>query len=291
MIAETAAPPAEGVAAHAGSHDESAARAERVEAAALSAVHEAAGQTLRDRLGLRLETVDGALVSVAAGVPNFLLNRVIGLGRSGPPTPEGLDRIKALYAEAGIRRYFLHVTPGVEAAGLTAALDVAGFGPTRGWMLFERPAADPAPDVDGSIRVAPVADDAEAAEAGAIVAAGFDLGEAGAPVVARLARHGAWTLYLARDVATGAPTGAAAWFRHGDAGWFDFSATRQDSRRRGSQRATLARRLADARAAGVRVLFTETGEWTEGDPQHSYNNILRAGFREAGLRPNRQPAG
>ena len=33
-------------------------------------------------------------------------------------------------------------------------------------------------------------------------------------------------------------------------------------------------------------MTTETGEHVEGKPDQSYRNILRAGFREAYLRPN-----
>jgi hypothetical protein len=32
--------------------------------------------------------------------------------------------------------------------------------------------------------------------------------------------------------------------------------------------------------------MTETGELEEGRPSNSYRNIVRAGFREVGVRPN-----
>ncbi len=38
-------------------------------------------------------------------------------------------------------------------------------------------------------------------------------------------------------------------------------------------------------------MLTTTGEEVEGDPQHSYKNIVRAGFREAYVRENFAPAG
>jgi hypothetical protein len=38
-------------------------------------------------------------------------------------------------------------------------------------------------------------------------------------------------------------------------------------------------------------MFTETGEAVDGDPQHSYRNILRAGFEQLDVRENFVSAG
>jgi hypothetical protein len=48
----------------------------------------------------------------------------------------------------------------------------------------------------------------------------------------------------------------------------------------------LAARIDAARAAGAISLATETGERVPGEPDQSYRNIVRAGFREAYLRAN-----
>ena len=56
-----------------------------------------------------------------------------------------------------------------------------------------------------------------------------------------------------------------------------------------------AQELSDAELAkkaielGCKRMFTETGEAVEGDPQHSYKNILKAGFTESVLRENYAP--
>jgi hypothetical protein len=55
---------------------------------------------------------------------------------------------------------------------------------------------------------------------------------------------------------------------------------------RGCQTALLRRRIRDAAAAGCETLLVETGERTGDRPSASYRNILRAGFREAYVRPN-----
>ena len=58
--------------------------AERVEREALAALHAAATAELRGRLGLRLETVGSALVSIAANDPGVVVNRAIGLAARRP---------------------------------------------------------------------------------------------------------------------------------------------------------------------------------------------------------------
>ena len=48
----------------------------------------------------------------------------------------------------------------------------------------------------------------------------------------------------------------------------------------------LRRRIGDAIQMGCKWMLTTTGEAVEGDPQHSYKNILRMGFRLLGVREN-----
>jgi len=82
------------------------------------------------------------------------------------------------------------------------------------------------------------------------------------------------------------PAGTGALFIDGDNGWLDWGATAPSFRRRGSQALVMAARIQKAVESGCKNLFTETGEEVEGDPQHSYNNILRAGFEELQIRSN-----
>jgi GNAT superfamily N-acetyltransferase len=75
-------------------------------------------------------------------------------------------------------------------------------------------------------------------------------------------------------------------FVHEGVGWLGFGATLAKYRGRGAQSAILAARIEDARKQGCPTVVTETGELEEGRPSSSYRNILRAGFREAFVRPN-----
>ena len=69
----------------------------------------------------------------------------------------------------------------------------------------------------------------------------------------------------------------------------DFGATAPAFRQQGSQSALMAARIAHAASLGCHTLMTCTGEDVPGDPQHSYSNILRAGFEPTYLRENFAP--
>jgi len=82
------------------------------------------------------------------------------------------------------------------------------------------------------------------------------------------------------------PAGTGTMFVDDGIAWFDWGATAPEARRRGSQSAIMRRRVLDALELGVERMFTCTGEEVPGDPQHSYSNILRAGFKERYVREN-----
>ena len=123
---------------------------------------------------------------------------------------------------------------------------------------------------------------------GAIVSAAFDLGDEAAPWLAQLPGREGWHIFMSFD--RGEPAGTGAMFVRNGLAWLDFGATRPAFRRRGSQGAVLAARLRLAQELGCRQMFTCTGVAAAGDPQHSYGNILRFGFRTQYIRKNFAPA-
>jgi hypothetical protein len=82
------------------------------------------------------------------------------------------------------------------------------------------------------------------------------------------------------------PAGVGALYVKNGYGWTDFGATAPALRRRGSQGVLMAARLERALELGCKKVFTCTGVNVPGDPQHSYGNILRAGFAEDYVREN-----
>lgn len=260
---------------------------ERIERAALASIHRAAPDDIRRSAGLRLVKIGTTTVSISTADPSTLLNRAIGLGVEEPATRGDLEAVLAIYRKWRIRRYYLHLHPGARPNGLRDWILDAGLEKARGWMKFRRGSEAPPPARPG-LGVRRIGVD-HAADFGRIVAEGFGLRSDSAALLAALVDWPGWRLYLAFDGAT--PAAAAAMYLHESAASFGWAATLREYRGRGAQTALLRRRIVDARDAGCHAIFTETGEAVTGDPQHSYKNILRAGFATDYLRENFVPSG
>ena len=244
-----------------------------------------AAQQHVDNTGWKIEAIGDALCSVSSRDPNILVNRVFGLGSRVTPTREQLVRIRELYAESGISRFFLHVVPDDLGPGGTDVLIEAGYKRYRGWMKFTRGRAA-ASEVTSELAIRRI--DAEFADEFARVAGNaFDFEASFQPAIAALAHDPNWHLYMSFD--GDRPAGTGGLYVRDDAGYLDFGATDPEFRRRGSQTAILNRRIRDALDAGCTSITTMTGEAVPGDEQHSYKNITRAGFEPAYLRENWVP--
>jgi hypothetical protein len=265
--------------------DETTILSERVERAALTELHGAASTELRDRLGLELESIGGATVSLAPGVPSNVINRTVGLGVGVPASEAAVKEITGRYARAGIDDYYIHVQPMAQPTELSEWLEDAGLVPRRGWMVFRR-GMEPPPRLKSELEVRDVGPE-HATDFGRIVAQAFDMGDGGAELVAGLVGRPGWHIGMTFDGDT--PAGAGALFVRDGIGWGDWAATDPGFRRRGGQGIVLCHRIERAAELGCRLLFTETGEAVEGDPQHSYGNIVRTGFETVHVRANYGP--
>jgi len=259
------------------------AKTEWIERRGLEAMHQACPNLTRAGIGLALHDIDGVAVSVCARSTSILLNRVMGLGERGPATEMTLSRIKKIYANAGVDRYFVHVCPDSEPKDkIRNLLSDAGFENYRGWMKFTRDKtpADPAP-TDLTVRKI---DQGNADDFAHICGAGFGMEGEATPLLAALVDHPNWHIFMSFDGNT--PAGTGGLYVEDGIAKCDFGATDPVFRQRGSQSAVLVARINAARQMGAELIVTETGEAVEGDPQHSYNNILKRGFKEAYLREN-----
>jgi GNAT superfamily N-acetyltransferase len=260
---------------------------ETVERAALEDLHAAAPADVRTALGVDGAVVGPAFVSLAAGLPPsaVVINRAIGLGSAGDVDRDTIDEIVGRYQAAEIARYFVHLNPDTSPPKIGDWLVEHGLEKARGWAKFERGReAAPTPRTDMDIRPA-TPDDADAF--GRIVSDAFDLGASAASWIGALIGRPGWHIYMSFDGDT--PAGCGTLFVKDDLGWLDWGATAPAFRGRGGQSAILARRVQAALDLGCRALGTETGEEVPGDPQHSYNNIRRAGFVETHVRANYAP--
>ena len=262
-------------------------KTEWIERRSLEALHEGASADVRAQTGLVLHQIDGAAVSVCAAGGGILLNRVIGLGLNGPATKDGIARIKEIYADAGVPRYFIHIAPEAEPRiDIREMLTDAGLIKARGWMKFSRDNAPAAPaKSDLTVREIDASHKDDFAH---ICGPAFGIGEAAWPALGALVNHPNWHIFMSFDGDT--PAGVGGLYVEDGAAVTDYGATDPAFRQRGSQSVVLAARIEKARELGVGLITTETGEAVDGDAQHSYGNILKRGFREDYLRENWAPS-
>lgn len=261
--------------------------AEDIERAALIDLFESLTDELEAELGASQLEIADAWVGVAAALPAsaIVINRAIGLGLRQPAIEQNVKSVIEAYENAGVSRYFIHVHPDIASARLAGWIEKAGLEWARGWVKFGRGReAPPEVSTDLEIREA-TADDAP--RVGRIIADAFDLGDAAAPWLARMVGRPVWRVYV--SVAGDTIAGTGSLLVKDGKGWLDWGATAPEFRRQGSQSALMARRIQDALDLGCDTLFTTTGEEIAGDPQHSYKNIIRSGFRPLYTRLNYAP--
>ena len=231
--------------------------------------------------------IGGATCVALRRLESRMFNRVLNLTSTGP-----LDEIAAFYGET---QWWVS-----DSHSLGAELEERGFVRDYGWMKFSRGVSPREAQSDLHVELA---DSDRADDFGRVVGGGFEMPEWLQPLAVNVVGRPGWSCYVAYDGE--APAGVGALFTPptGDLntgrvvglgpatlpaniGWLGFGATLPEYRGRGAQSAILAARIEDARKQGCATVVTETGELEEGRPSSSYRNILRAGFREAYVRPN-----
>lgn len=227
--------------------------------------------------GFEAAEVGRALVLRSEAVrSSVLFNRVIGAGAGEEITTALLDQIAQHYA--GMR------TPW--AIEVSAPVDSETF---RGWLkerrmrrglptaLLMRSCTD-VPDVATDLRVEQTGAEFSS-ECTAIWTEVFRLA---APVQALLA-HASSQPGFRQWVAFDGDRPVACSLSHlaGETAWLGWSATLETHRGRGAQNALLAARIRDAGHAGCSWVTSETAMGTPEQPDPSYRNVLRFGFRLA----------
>jgi len=263
-------------------------QAERIEQAALLSLHETATPVLKEALGLEAFSSGTALASIAGRLPTsaIAINRVLGLGVDEPASRAQVDELVERYQAAGVKRFFVQRHPEAQPPELADWLLEAGLERARGWQKFER-GMEPARRVESPLSIRRIGPEHGQVFA-QIACDAFDLGEMAVPWLAGLAGRGDWHIFMSFE--GDEPVGTGALFVNNGCGWTDFGATSPRFRQRGSQAALLAARIDYARELGCRALISCTGEAVPGDPQHSYGNLLKAGFRETYIKENYAPA-
>ena len=212
-------------------------------------------------------------------------NRSVGLGVGRPATEADLDRVLAMYRDAGLTQYTIQVSPFARPAALEAWLEARGLRRGRRWAKLWRDTDDP-PAERTDLRLERIGPE-HANDWATVIRTAFEMPEMLDEVFRVVLGAPGWYHYLAFD--GDLAVGAGAMRVLDDVAWFGYGATLASHRGRGSQSAVFARRIRDARDLGVRLCITETGEETPEEPNPSYRNMLRAGFRLAYQRQNWLP--
>lgn len=259
---------------------------EKIEKDALISLHRHCPADAAQALGLHMLETGDAVAAAAVNDPSVVINRVLGLGTKNTVSENSLTEIKKFYNDLGIKKYFTHIYPEELPGYGYEMLGDLGFQKSRGWMKFSRDNS-PAPAAPTELQVRPASNPEEAMHFGVIVANAFGMTELSAPMLAGLYNDPDWHIFVSYSGTS--PAGAGAMYISGESAWMEWGATDPEFRRRGSQAAIMSARIQKAIDLGCTYMFTETGEAVEGDPQHSYKNILKAGFKESVLRENHTP--
>jgi GNAT superfamily N-acetyltransferase len=241
-----------------------------------------APETTRNRLGLQIVDIGEARLYLAAHENSILLNRVLGLGSNSPIDEQDLAKIQQTYAANNVSQFFVMFQPWLQPARAWNWLFEQGLTRDRGWTLFLRDAESATP-ASSRLRIERIGPE-HAKHFARIVAQGFDLSRNAYPALEALVGKPGWYHFM--SFSGDCPAGAAALYVEDGFAWFDWAATEPEFRARGSQSALLHARVRKALELGCHTMGSETGEAVVGDPQHSFNNLMRAGFMPIHTRDN-----
>ena len=197
-------------------------------------------------------------------------NRVHLCGAEPDLRPEGLARLIDEFTSAGVKRFFVWLSPGPDMDTVRGWLKQAGFAPRMQWTRYPtlvRDSLEPPP-----FQTALVVREARGNDLAVAHAAVGDMmwGE-----YERSFGKDGFTHFMAFDGARPLAIGALAVFER--LGYLTLATTAEADRKRGAQSALIAARIAKARALGCTALAVETLTMLE----PSLRNLERTGFRVA----------
>jgi hypothetical protein len=257
-------------------------RMEHAECEAYLDIFEACPEEARVDLGVAGRRLGHGVHLQCRALDANVLNRVSSFGDG--LAPSAFDQVirgfTSSFGACGSRSWMVSVKPG--AVDAEAALARSGFvRHPRNWAKFlldtHRP---PYARTDLEIREL---GDGDGRVFGETAGAAFGMPSAAA-WLGNIVGRPHWRVFAAFDQGEVVAAGAL-WIKGRDA-WLGIGGTRTSHRRRGGQSALLARRVAAAREAGCTMITTETGVPHPGEAGPSFDNIQRAGFRIAYVRPN-----
>lgn len=243
---------------------------------------------LAERYGLVCRRIGSVFCSSVTAFSDSTFNRAMCLG-VGVPAEEGdLERLIEHFKDAGAPTWWLQLSCEATLTDLRQRAVARGFrarsAPTAKMVRDASPPPHIATDLD--VREVDPGDVESWAE---VVRVGFGMGWRLKAWLGALGGRPSWHLYAGYDGERVVAAGAL-WLE-GDRAWLGLGATLPEARGRGGQGAIMARRIADAIASGAQVLVTDVANPQPDQPNHSYNNMVRCGFRLQHLRDSLESPG
>src|SRR5450756_1896699 len=196
------------------------------------------------------------------------MNRVYLCGTEAGMESDSVRRLIDLFATAGVKRFFVWLSPGPDMDLMRRWLEEGGLSRIRrtGYPTLACQNRSPVQfRTDLEIREVRAEEIANARE---------QLGETMWPEYVRSAGEADFFHYMAFD--DNRPVAIATLCMFEDLGYLMAAATAETHRRRGAQQALIATRIERAEQVGCSMLVSETLYMLE----HSYRNLQRAGFEE-----------
>jgi hypothetical protein len=214
-------------------------------------------------------------------IPNvdwYTVNRVMGLGIFEKANESWLDEVIRVCKEISVPRFFVPLCPGAQPGSrvIERWLEIRGFKPYNTWVKLSRDIVPFETEVECEFETRKIGKKEAGEFAGAVIA-GFGYPQTFKPWLEFQVGKVGWYQYMAysgeRPVANG------ALFVNDRVGYLCLGSTLQTFRRKGAQEALIQRRVRDGIALGCERFFTETTEDTPLNPNPSFRNMLKAGFK------------
>lgn len=231
---------------------------------------------------LQVKRFGSVIVTMVPVLDWGFFNRIVGFGVGSAATESMLEDAIAVMEKAGCKNYMAQVSPLAMPSQLPEWLAKHGLIKSRNWAKMIR-GDEPAPTIATDLRVESIGKEQEK-DFVDIALEVFEMPDELRPLIGGTIGKPGWHHYLAYDVDQ--PVCAAAMNVSGETCWLGYGSTLESHRKRGGQGAMFARRIQDGLTLGCKWFVTETGEDSPENPNPSYHNMLRSGFKLAYLRPN-----
>jgi GNAT superfamily N-acetyltransferase len=228
--------------------------------------------------------------TIVAGLPDTpLLNLILGAAEQGAVKDGHLEAAVEWAESHGVDCRIPVATEGPEAGAAEDLLNRRGYRRTERLVRFVRDASPPRFFEPAGIEVDEVPEFMEGFSD--YLADGFGLNLIAGTFFDCLPERERWRSYVAIGE-HGFGIGAATMMVDFGIAMLGFTATNPSERGKGGHLALLARSIRDAAAARCQMIFTDAEEQLGDPPGHSAaaRNLVRAGFREATVRPIWRPS-